>query len=283
MTGATETPSNGTLAEPSVDRAAAFAAGPARIPRNFVYLLLCAAAVLGIGGVLLEHVLSAVGLNPAPTGVTTPAPRSAPHSSTAAHKAPVRSALASFMGLSRMTPSRAGPISLVDENGRTVSLAGERGKVVVLSFFNGPCNDICPVVAAEIRQADADLGSEAARVSFLTINTDPDATAVTGLARTLSVTGLDHLPNWHMLTGPLGQLNTVWQAYGITVSLDTVTRVVAHNDLMYFIDRSGRFRFSATPFADESRSSATYSLPSSDIARFANGIATYAAKVAGDR
>ena len=187
------------------------------------------------------------------------------------------------MGLSRMTPSRAGPISLVDENGRTVSLSGERGKVVVLSFFNGPCNDICPVVAAEIRQADADLGSEAARVSFLTINTDPDATAVTGLARTLSVTGLDHLPNWHMLTGPLGQLNTVWQAYGITVSLDTVTAAVAHNDLMYFIDRSGRFRFSATPFADESRSSATYSLPSSDIARFAKGIATYAAKVAVDR
>ena len=45
-----------------VDRAAALAAGPSRIPRKFWYVVLAAAAALGIGGALLEHLLSAVGL-----------------------------------------------------------------------------------------------------------------------------------------------------------------------------------------------------------------------------
>ena len=53
----------------------------------------------------------------------------------------------------------------------------------MLTFFNGRCNDICPVLAAEISQADVDLGAEATRVSFLTVNTDPMSAAVADLVR----------------------------------------------------------------------------------------------------
>ena len=37
---------------------------------------------------------------------------------------------------------------------------------------------------------------------------------------------------------------------------------------MYFLDGTGRFRFSATPFANERRPSGTYELASSEISRF---------------
>jgi protein SCO1 len=285
MTDAVGSSSAGASEDGPVDRAAAFAAGPSRIPRKFVYWVLLAAAVLGIGGALLEHVLTAAGINPTPPSTTTAVPASSrpPAASSTEHETTVPGALAGFMGLSRMTPGHARAISLVDERGQSFSLADERGKVVVLSFFDGRCNDICPVIADEIEQADARLGVLASRVGFLTVNTDPAATAVSGLDQVLAKTGLGRLPNWHMLTGPLSALNTVWSNYGVIVSFDTATRTVEHNDVIYFLDGAGRFAFSATPSANESRPSGTYELPASEMSEFAKGIATYATQLADSR
>jgi cytochrome oxidase Cu insertion factor (SCO1/SenC/PrrC family) len=274
-------PAAGFEQEP-VDRAAAFAAGPGRIPRKFVHWVLFAAAVLGIGGALLEHVLSAAGINPTPPATTTPA-KATTVSQGAEGETKVPGKLAVFMGLDSMAADPARAISLVDERGQVLSLAGERGKVVVLSFFDGRCNDICPVVAKEIVQADARLGTPAGRVSFLTVNTDPSTTAVSGLDEVLARTGLGRLTNWHMVTGPLSELNAVWLDYGITVTYDTSTRTAEHNDVMYFLDQQGRFRFSATPWADERRPSGTYTLAAAEISKFATGIATYASELAAGR
>jgi cytochrome oxidase Cu insertion factor (SCO1/SenC/PrrC family) len=277
--------STGASREGPVDRSAAFAAGPTRVPRRFVHLVLLATAVLGIGGALLEHVLDAAGVNPTAPSVASPAPLSHPvaQSSNVEHEAVVPGELAAFMGLTRMTPGQARPFSLLDERGQMISLADESTRVVVLTFFDGRCNDICPVVAGEIEKADADLAGLASRVSFLTVNTDPAVTAVSGLQGVLVRTGLGRLSNWHMLTGPVSELNTVWQSYGITVSYDTATREVEHNDVMYFLDGKGRFRYRATPFANESRPSGIYELPSAGIAQFASGIATYAGQLVVER
>lgn len=155
--------------------------------------------------------------------------------------------------------------------------------MVVLTFFNGRCNDICPVLADEITQADTKLGALARRVIFLTLNTDPAATAVSGLEGVLTRTGLGRLSNWQMLTGPLSELNTLWRYYGVTVAFDTASRSVEHNDVMYFLDTAGHFRYSATPAANERRPSGTYYLPSFEIREFANGIATYAGQLVAKR
>ncbi len=277
--------STGASGTGPVDRSAAFAAGPTRIPRRFVHLVLLAAAVLGIGGALLDHVLDAAGVSPNAPSVTSPALKSRPvaQSSTVEHEAVVPGGLAAFMGLTRMTPGQARPFSLLDEHGQTMSLDHESARVVVLTFFDGRCDDICPVVADEIEKADADLAGLARQVSFLTINTDPAATEVSGLQGVLVRTGLGRVSNWYMLTGSVAQLNTVWRSYGITVSFDPATGEVEHNDVMYFLDDKGRFRYSATPFADEGRPSGIYELPSAEIARFARGIATYASQLVVER
>jgi hypothetical protein len=75
-------------------------------------------------------------------------------------------------------------------------------------------------------------------------------------------------------------LNSVWQTYGITITVDSATRTVAHNDLLYFIDPAGRLRYRATPFANEQRDG-TYSLPAASVSRWAMGIATYARDLVG--
>jgi cytochrome oxidase Cu insertion factor (SCO1/SenC/PrrC family) len=256
---------------PQVDRAAALAEGAPRIPRRVIVTALLIAAALALGGTLLERIASGVGLNPtaAPTTTTTSPTNAELHSSTA-----------SLLGIASLTPALASGFTLTDQAGRTVALRSLRGDVVVVSFFNADCADACPVIAADIRLADADLGARRGDVVFLTINTDPLATGSIPRPRAVTSTGLSRLANWYYLTGSLRTLDPIWQRYGVAIDVYTRTGVVAHNDVMYFIDRTGRLRTRATPVANEARSG-VFSLPRVLVARSAAGIASYAASLLG--
>ena len=213
------------------DRASALAQGSPAIPPNFVFWVLGVILVLSVGGLVGEHVFSFAGLNPTPTSTPTTAARAAP---AATPGAPVpatdhslNAPLAAFMGVSAPSPRAAPPFTLTDQAGLPWSVPAQPPRVVVLTFFDAPCNDICPVLASEIEQADADLGPLAARVEFLTVNTDPTALAQSSDAPVLQRTGLGALSNWRMLTGPLASLDAVWKAYGVSISADTKTGLEA--------------------------------------------------------
>ncbi len=266
------------------ERAAAFAVADPKVPRQFALIAVAVLAVLGIGGVLLEHVLSSVGLNPGATntgqstttsaaGLVSP-PASSPSTPL------VGAALPQFMGMTPRSGAPAPDFSLVDQSGHEVSLADERGSAVVLTFFDAPCQDICPVLSAELLKAAADLGTAAHRVVFLTVNTDPGVLSSAPASTAAQRTGLGALSSWHFLTSNLTTLNAVWQAYGVSVNVSRTSGLVAHNDVMDFIDPAGRLRFEATPFADESPTGA-YSLPAASVARWGQGIATYAGQLLG--
>lgn len=257
-----------------LDRAAALAEGAPGIPRAFWYWALGAVLVLGLGGVVLERLASSAHLNPvAPPTTVAASPPTLP-AAPSPLAAGARS-LTAFMGLRAAGGRAAPPLDLVDQHGHALSLASLRGRTVVLSFFDGRCNDICPVLGAELRAADTALGPAAARVTFLTVNTDPRATAVSGLVAAGSVTGLAAEPNWYMVTGALDQLDAVWRAYGVTVNYEPSTGAVAHTDVLYFVSPSGALRYRATPFADESRTGAEH-LPALEEQRWAQGIAAFA-------
>jgi protein SCO1/2 len=252
------------------------------IPRKFVYWLVAGFAVLGLGGLGLEHLFSAVGLNPtsaahhsAATTTTTPATPALP---PLGHPKQIGASLASFMDLSRVPVTSAPPIDLIDQSGQPFSLSAPSTKATVLTFFDGSCDDICPVLAAEIAQADTDLGAVAAHVEFVTVNTDPSALSVSGLAGAEAASKLSGLPNWIMLTGPLSTMDAVWKSYGISITVVQKTGVEAHNTFAYFIDPQDQEVYRATPFANESRSG-TYSLPATEIDRWATGLAAYAVKM----
>jgi protein SCO1/2 len=264
------------------ERAAAFRRTEPKVPRNVPLIALAVFAVLGIGGALGEHLLSNAGLNPGATTATTTSPTAANGGpvlappGTASSTQQVGEPLAAFMGIED-SARNAPPISLVDQSGATVTLAGERGDAVVVTFFNSTCQDICPVLSAELRQADSDLGPEADHVVFLTVNTDPKALSAAPAA---AGTGLAALGNWHFLTSSLGNLNRVWKAYGVSITVSRSSGLVAHNEVMCFISPSGQIRYQATPFANESVSG-VFTLPPADISRWAEGIATYARRLLG--
>jgi len=267
-------------ASPPIDRAAALAEGAPGIPVKFVYWVLGVALVVGLGGLIGEHLFSSAGLNPVATTTPRPAATTVP-AATPTVPTPDRSlnsSLASFMGLSVLTPHRATPFTLTDQSSRPTPVPAQPPRVVIVTFFNAPCNDICPVVAAEIVQADADLGPAASGVEFVTVNTDPTALAQSAEAPVLSKTGLGALSNWHIVTGPLATLDAIWKAYGVSISVDKKTGLEAHNDTMAFIDGRGDLRYRATPFADES-TTGTFSLPAASIATWGQAIATYAGRL----
>jgi cytochrome oxidase Cu insertion factor (SCO1/SenC/PrrC family) len=269
------------LARPPIDRSAALAEGAPGIPSRFVWWVLGGALVLSLGGLLGEYLFSSAGLNPSPTTTTIgPSPTRAGPANAPASARSLSAALPSFMGLSTPSPRPVTPFTLTDQNGQPLSVPTNPPRVVVLSFFDAPCQDICPVLASEIAQADADLGPRAASVEFVTVNTDPTALAVSAAAPTLRITGLGRLSNWRIVTGPLSTVDAVWKAYGVSISVNTKTRLEAHSDVLDFIDAQGFLRYRATPFADES-SLGAYTLPADAEARWGQGIATYAQKLIG--
>ena len=164
--------------------------------------------------------------------------------------------------------------------GSDVTLAGLRGHVVVLTFANAACNDICPVLASELVQADTQLSSSATPVTMVTINSDPLDTDASSALPIASRTGLGTLANWRFLTGSIHRLNEVWVHYGITITADRATGVASHNNLLYFIAPDGALSWRATPFANES-TSGKYTLSSAEVDRFAQGVASYARRLAG--
>ena len=276
----------GPPGSPAVDRHAAFAAGAPKMSRTVVYWVIAAVLVLGIGGTVIDHFLGTPGSGSPTTLTTTTSPTTSAPPSIARQVAPpanapqVGSSLTAFLGLTALRrPAPA--FALTDAaTGDPVSLSGLRGHVVVLTFADAACDDICPVLADELARADAELGPTAVPVTLVTINTDPLDLADPGNARVLTGTGMPALSNWRFLTGTLSRLDAVWKAYNVTVDVRRSDHDVSHTDVLYFVRPDGTLAWSATPFADESGARA-YSLPAAEADRFALGIATFARKLAG--
>lgn len=277
---------------PPVDRAAAFAAGAPRMSRTVVYWAVAAVLTLGLGGTLVSHLLSSSSASKKTSSGTSTLTTTTGAATTATTVPPVdhgnvpaigarqvHSSLAAFMGLTSLEAKQAPAFSLTNgRDGATVSLSSLHGHVVVLSFFNAACNDICPVLAAELTRADADLRSTTVPVTFLTVNTDPLDVSGISTAQVYRSTSLPSLSNWQFLTGPVDQLDPVWKAYGVSITVQRSSEAVSHNDVLYFIRPDGTLAWSATPFANES-TAGVFSLPASQITRFAKGIASYAGQL----
>jgi len=261
----------------SVDREAALRAGRTPVPRRVVVWIAASLAVIGLGGVALEHYFGNVGV-PTTVTTTTLSTTGAPPAPTPPVAPPIGASLDAFLGLKQIGDAVAPDFQLREPSGASWTLHDQSGKVVVVTFANTGCNDICPVLGAELKDAAALLGPKAGDVEFVVVNTDPNATAVDRSPPALSLTGLDGDPSVHFLTGPLPTLNAVWIAYGVTVTVGRTPAQQTHNNILYFVDPRGRLRSSALPFADEN-GQGVYSLSPADIQRFAQGIARTAASL----
>ncbi|MBM2826169.1 MAG: alkyl hydroperoxide reductase/Thiol specific antioxidant/Mal allergen [Dehalococcoidia bacterium] len=156
---------------------------------------------------------------------------------------PTPSSSQSYAGTELQTP--APDFQLADQHGNIVALSDFQGKVVVLTFLDPNCTDVCPLTAQHFRQARDTLGSDADKVVFMAVNVNPKAGSMKDLTAATEKWGMSQLSNWRFLSGDEAQLQKIWKEYNIfagSVKFDKSFEV-EHSPGVYIIDRKGTERW----------------------------------------
>ena len=133
----------------------------------------------------------------------------------------------------------APPFTLTDQNGTPVSLAAEKGHVVLLTFMDPQCTELCPIMGQDIAALEKRLPRGLNPV-LLIVSVAPGRDRA-DVNHFMASGHVSWLPNWHWLLGPSdAALKLVWASWHITVQ-PTATDV-GHDALLDIIDRSGHLR-----------------------------------------
>jgi cytochrome oxidase Cu insertion factor (SCO1/SenC/PrrC family) len=131
---------------------------------------------------------------------------------------------------------------LIDQHGRTVTLASLRGKVVLLTFLDPVCTSDCPLIAQEFRDAGQLLGAASAKVELVAIVANPVYHQVADTQAFDRQEHLSQVPNWLYLTGTVARLQQVWKDYHIAAEILPAGSMIGHGEVTYVIDQNGHVR-----------------------------------------
>ena len=146
-----------------------------------------------------------------------------------------------FSGATIDKPTVLPDFSLHDQAGQLVTLHGQRGKAVLLTFLYTHCPDVCPITAQNLNQALRLLPkAERAEVRILAVSVDPrrdTRAAVRHFVRTHQL-----LPQFRYLTGTFNELVKAWRYYNITSIREAKTGNINHTLYTLLVDRTGKAR-----------------------------------------
>jgi protein SCO1/2 len=111
-------------------------------------------------------------------------------------------------------PSPLPGFALHDQSGQRISLEGQRGKLVLLTFLYTHCKDVCPLTAQNLSAAVRLLGHKANDVRVLAVSVDPRGDTPKSVRHFVRSHRL--VRQFHYLTGSKAQLEPVWRVYGVT-------------------------------------------------------------------
>jgi len=136
---------------------------------------------------------------------------------------------------------QAPSFSLTSQEGKTVTLAGLRGKVVALTFIYTACPDICPTLTQKMAQAQDDLGAVfGSKVVFVSITMDPEHDTTQVLKEYAQLFNANP-EGWAFLTGPLEAIRGLTRRYGVFFEKKP-DGSVDHTQLTTLIDPGGQMR-----------------------------------------
>lgn len=139
-----------------------------------------------------------------------------------------------------LSPPQATPdFTLTDQAGRTVSMADQRGKLVLLTFLYTNCPDVCPLITQNLNQALEMLGAKRDDVRVLAVSVDPEGDtpkAVDAYAKAHHL-----LPEFHYLIGTRDELTEVWKKYDVA-AVASDPELVDHSAYTMLVDENGEGR-----------------------------------------
>ena len=142
---------------------------------------------------------------------------------------------------------RAHDFTLTDQYGRHVSLAADRGKVVVLTFIHSLCHDTCPFMVEQIKGALNDLPNNGRDVPTIGVSVAHAEDTVHN--RLAFLAKHDMTGRLEFVNGPLPTMRRIWHDYAI----QPVTPKIDHSTFVLLIDKRGyeRVGFAADQLTPE--------------------------------
>ncbi len=149
---------------------------------------------------------------------------------------------ATFQGNELSPPKQAPPLTLRNYLGEPVNINSYRGKAVLVTFLYTHCPDVCPLIAANLRVAQNEMGAAtAAKVQVIAVSVDPRGDTPQTVATFLKLHGMTGRMKY--LIGSPKALGRAWQAWGVGSERDAQQPdIVNHSALVYGIDASGKMR-----------------------------------------
>jgi protein SCO1 len=137
------------------------------------------------------------------------------------------------------TPAQPAPaLRLRDARGAPFDLAADRGHVVLVTFLYVHCPDICPLIAANLKNTLDQLGAASRQVRVVAVSVDPRGDTPRSVASFLDAHGLTGRMRY--LVGSAARLGRVWKAWNVGSQRDTADpEAVAHSALVYGISARG--------------------------------------------
>jgi protein SCO1/2 len=127
-------------------------------------------------------------------------------------------------------------------DGKTVSEADYKGKVVLLYFGYTDCPDVCPLTLSNVGQVLTALGALATQVKVLFVTVDPNRDDLATLRTYTASFG----PQVDGMRGTPDQLARLARRYRIGYSVEPATKdhpyEVTHSSAVYAFDGTGRAR-----------------------------------------
>ncbi|MGA0568116.1 redoxin domain-containing protein [Rathayibacter sp. KR2-224] len=131
--------------------------------------------------------------------------------------------------------------TLTNEDGSRMTADRFLGKVVVLTFNDDRCADLCALFAQDVIAADHDLSARArAHVAFVSVNANPYFPAPADVEAWSEQHGLTGLPNWYFGTADPATLARTAQAFGVPIQLDPAQHSVQHGTEIFVVGPDGR-------------------------------------------
>lgn len=144
-----------------------------------------------------------------------------------------------FAGGELDPPQPTPDFTLTDQSGRTVSMADQRGKLVLLTFLYTNCPDVCPLITQNLNQGLQMLGAKRDDVRVLAVSVDPEGDTPKAVDEYAKAHHL--LPEFHYLIGSRQELTKVWKDYDVA-AVASDPELVDHTAYTMLVDRSGQGR-----------------------------------------
>jgi len=162
-------------------------------------------------------------------------------SSSAGAPKGLKTAQGSFDAEGVLTPVRAAPaLSLRNYLGQRVNIDSYKGKAVLVTFLYTNCPDVCPLITANLHEAQSLMGpAVSSKAEIIAVSVDPRGDTPKAVASFLARHGMTGRMQY--LIGSAAELAKVWKAWGVGSSRDTQNpQFVNHSGLIYGVTASGK-------------------------------------------